>query len=105
MGLDVPDHQDSASRREVMLSLFFPILSFAGDLSAKSVDDKCTRTSCSVAGDKQNTETSPGNRTSMLRDTPEFHNLLCAESEPKKKQHLKIISKKTLFENDLVYKH
>lgn len=93
MGLDVPDHQDSASRWEVMLSLFFPILSFAGSLSAKSVDDKCTRTSCSVAGDKQSTETSLGNRASLLWDTPEFHNLLCAESEPKM-QRFKMISRR-----------
>lgn len=67
----------------VMLSLFFTILSFTCDLSAKSADDKCTRTSCSVAGDKQHTETSRGNKTSLLWDTPEFHNLLHTESELK----------------------
>lgn len=65
----------------VMLSLFFTMLSFTWDLSAKSAHDKRTHTSCSVAGDKQHTETSLENKTSFLWDTPEFHNLLSAESE------------------------
>lgn len=65
----------------VMLSLFFTMLSFTCDLSAKSAHDKCTRTSGSVAGDKQHAETSLENKTSFLWDTPEFHNLLSAESE------------------------
>lgn len=65
----------------VMLSLFFTILSFTWDLSTKSAYDKCTHTSCSVAGDKQHAETSLENKTSFLWDTPEFHNLLNAESE------------------------
>lgn len=74
-----PRTQHPAGR--VMLSLFFTMLSFTCDLSAKSAHDKCTRNSCSVAGDKQHTETSLENKTSFLWDTPEFHNLLSAESE------------------------
>lgn len=65
----------------VMLSLFFTMLSFTCHLSAESAHDKCARTSCFVASDKQHAETSRENKTSFLWDTPEFHNLLSAESE------------------------
>jgi len=84
----------------VMLSLFFTMLSFTCDLSAKSAHDKCTRTSCSVAGDKEHTETSLENKTSFLWDTPEFHNFLSAESEePVFQNHAQHVHHKT----DLVY--